>query len=303
MTKWIYFLLIFALPFGASAQELQASINISTPQVTTVDPKIFKTLQEDLQDMLNSQSWTNVRYEEHERIRANFQINIVSDDARNTFEANIQLQVTRPVYGSDYKTVLITFLDKGVNFTYEPYQPLQKTTTNFVNGLSSLFSFYAYMIIGLDYESFENLGGNNYFSIAQEIMNTIPNQQAQAMSGWLPSENKNNGRSRYWLLENLLNSRMTSFREGYYLYHRQGLDLMSTDPIKARANILEALKKIKISNDRYLNSFLVQVFCRAKQEEIIEIFKAAGRSERQEVYNLMEQIDKSNAPDYKVLIS
>ena len=229
-------------------------------------------------------------------------INIVSDDSRNTFEANVQMQVTRPVYASTYKTVLLTFLDKGVKFNYEPFQPLQKTTNNFVNGISSLFSFYAYMIIGMDYDSFEKMGGTNYYTIAQEIINVIPNQQAQAMSGWSPSEN-NNGRSRYWLLENLLNSRMVSFREGFYQYHRKGLDLMAEDPMNGRANILEALKKIRSSNEAYLNSFLVQIFCSTKRDEIIEIFKAAGRSERREVYEIMEEIDKSNAPEYKVLIS
>ena len=195
MKYCLYIFLSILLPLQVIGQELQASVNISTPQVTTVDPKIFKNMQEDLEDMLNSQTWTNVRYEDHERIRVSFQINIVTDDSRNTFEANIQMQVIRPVYASNYQTVLFTFLDKGVKFNYEPFQPLQKTTNNFVNGMSSLFSYYAYMIIGLDYDSFERMEGTNHYTTAQEIMNVIPNQQAQAMSGWSPSEN-NNGRSR-----------------------------------------------------------------------------------------------------------
>lgn len=303
MIKWLLISLCLLSTLGLQAQELEANVNISAPQVTTVDPKVFKSLESDIEDLYRSTSWTSTRYENHERIRTDFQINIVTDDSRNTYEANFQIQVTRPVYGSTYSTVLFTFIDKGVKFTYEPFQPLQKSTTNFVNGLSSLLSFYAYMIIGMDYDSFVNMGGSEYYASAEEIANTVPSQTADAMNGWTVTDRKNEGRTRYWLLENVTNSRMAPFREAIYLYHRKGLDLMADSPLQARSNILEALKKIQISNEKYFNSLLVQLFCNSKKDEIIEIFKPAKREERQEVYTIMKELDKSNASDYNVLNS
>jgi hypothetical protein len=307
MKTWLGILAILLVTFQANAQELQASVNISTPQLTTVNPKVFNSMQQDIEELLKNTSWTSVQYQNHEQIRVDFQINIVADDvfkeSSNSFQANVQIQVTRPVYGSSYTTVLFTFIDRGVKFYYEPFQPLQRSTSNYVNGLSSLFSFYAYMIIGMDYDSFVKYGGSDYYSTAQEIVNTIPTQTAEVMSGWSVTEKSNKGKTRYWLLENLTNSRMTNFRDGFYIYHRKGLDLMAENPLEGRSNIIDALRKIQISNESYYNSLLVQLFCNAKRDEIIEIFKAASESEKQDVYNIMRQMDNTNANKYKVLNS
>jgi len=285
------------------AQELNVSVKVAAPQLTTANPQVLKSLENDLQELMNQTQWTDVEYEDFERIQASFQINILTDDSRNTFKANIQMQVTRPVYGSNYNTVLFSFIDKDVKFKYEPYQPLQKSTNNYINELSSLFSFYAYIILGMDYDSFATLEGSAHFNTAQEIVNTLPIATASAMGGWQVADRANRGRSRYWFIENLQNSRMVPYREAMYTYHRQGLDVMSVNATGAREAILEALRKIKNSNDSYFNSLLIQIFGNSKRDELIEIFKAAPANERRQVRELMREIDKANAADYDILTS
>jgi hypothetical protein len=208
------------------------------------------------------------------------QINIKSDNDRNQFKADIQFQTNRPVYGSDYLTPVISFVDKNVNFKFDPFQPMQKSTNNYINQLSSLLSYYAYIFLAYDYETFSSQGGSKYLTIALEVANAIPNATAQGMGGWLASAKSNQGRTRHSLLENLQNSRMVEFRNAMYIYHRKGLDLMSQDPEQGRQNILTALEKISEANSQYFNSLVIQMFCNAKRKEMIEIFKGAGREER-----------------------
>ncbi len=305
MSSHYAFVFILSICFSAFAQgqELDVDVNVSTPQLTTVDPKIFDQLKSNIENLYSSTRWTDVDYSSDERIEVSLQINIKSDNERNQFKADIQIQATRPVYGSEYVTTVISFVDKNVNFKFDPFQPMQKSTNNYINQLSSLLSYYAYIFLAYDYETFTEQGGSKYLTIAQEVANAIPNSTAQGMGGWLASGKSNQGRTRHSLLENLQNSRMVDFREALYVYHRKGLDLMSQNPAQARQNILTALEKISEANSQYFNSLVIQMFCNSKRKEMIEIFKGAGREERLRAHNLLTDIDASNSNDYSELSS
>src|SRR6056297_466434 len=296
------FLLVFHI-YPLLAQEIKLDVNISTPQLTTVDPQIFEQLENSIEGLFQNTRWTDEDYLPEERIEASMQINIKTDNERNEFKADIQIQTTRPVYGSTYKTPVISFVDKDINFRFDPFQPLQKSTNNYINQLSSLMSYYAYIFIAYDYETFEEEGGSEYFTLAQEVANSIPNSTASGMGGWPVGGSSNQSRTRFALLENMINSRMVSFRNGMYLYHRKGLDLMHQNPEVARQNILEALQQIQSANSQYFNSLVVQMFCSAKRQELIEIFKGAGRQQRIRSHSILTKIDAGNASDYSELSS
>ncbi len=291
------FLLVFHI-YPLLAQEIKLDVNISTPQLTTVDPQIFEQLENSIEGLFQNTRWTDEDYLPEERIEASMQINIKTDNERNEFKADIQIQTTRPVYGSTYKTPVITFVDKNINFRFDPFQPLQRSTNNYINQLSSLMSYYAYIFLAYDYDTFEKQGGSEYLTIAQEVANSIPNSTAGAMGGWPVGGSSNQGRTRYALLENMLNSRMVSFRDALYVYHRKGLDLMHRNPEEARNNIKQALEDIQSANSQYFNSLVVQMFCNAKRQELIEIFKGGSRKERMEAHGILTDIDAGNASDY-----
>lgn len=295
------FILLTQIPIRA--QEITVDVNIATPQLTTVDPQIFEQLKNSIEGLFENTRWTDVDYLPEERIEASLQINIKTDNERNEFKADIQIQTTRPVYGSSYSTPIISFVDKDINFRFDPFQPLQKSTNNYINQLSSLMSYYAYIFIAYDYETFAKEGGSEYFTLAQEVANSIPNSTARGMGGWAIGGSSNQSRTRFALLENMINSRMVSFRNGMYLYHRKGLDLMHQNPAVARQNILKALEEIQSSNSQYFNSLAVQMFCNAKRKELIEIFKGAGRQERLRSHDILTDIDAGNASDYSELSS
>ncbi|NBC25017.1 MAG: DUF4835 family protein [Bacteroidetes bacterium] len=294
-------ILFILLTQTLKSQEITLDVNISTPQLTTVDPQIFEQLENSIEGLFQNTRWTDVDYQPEERIEASMQINIKTDNQRNEFKADIQIQTTRPVFGSTYKTPVISFVDKDINFRFDPFQPLQRSTNNYVNQLSSLMSYYAYIFLAYDYDTFEKQGGSEYLTLAQEVANSIPNSTASAMGGWPIGGSSNQARTRYALLENMINSRMVSFREGLYMYHRQGLDLMHRNPTEARKNIMNALKQIEDANNQYFNSLVVQMFCNAKRRELIEIFKGAGRQERLQSHEVLTNIDAGNASDYKEL--
>jgi hypothetical protein len=291
------------LAIHGMAQEINLSVNVSTPQLTTVDPKVFTQLEESLEGLFQNTKWTDVDYDSKERIEATMQINIKSDNERNEFKADIQIQTSRPVYGASYQTPVISFVDKNINFTFEPFQPMQKSTNNYINPLSSLMSYYAYLFIAYDYETFTKQGGSEYFTLAQEVANSIPNSTARGMGGWNIGGGSNQSRTRFSLLENMINSRMVEFRNALYLYHRKGLDLMHKNPQQGRKNILDALRKIQTANNQYFNSLVVQMFTSAKRRELIEIFKGAGRQERLRSHDILTKIDPGNTSDYSELDS
>lgn len=302
MQKLKYYITSLFLFIGflahVEAQELNATVTVSVPKLSETDPNVFKTLERDLQEFLNQVQWTNEDYKQHEKIECNFQVNISSEAGDNNYTADIAVKAIRPVYGSDYKTLLINHVDRDILFSYQEFQPIENGTEFFKDNLSAVFSFYAQLILGLDAESFSMGAGEPYFLQAQSIINQVPPGVSDKDKGWTALSRKT---TRYWIIENLLNSRFRSFKEAWYNYHRKSLDVLHANPGLALVTMTEALKEVDKTNSAYPNSIGVVMFLTAKGDEIVEIYKNADRSQKTVVYDIMRKLDPSNSGKYNAI--
>ncbi len=294
----LLFVLIIFCKLG-SAQELDFTVNINTPKLQTTDPKVFESLKESMLNFLNNQKWTDDSFDPKERIKCNIQMTIKDELSSNSFSADFAIQAVRPVFGSTYETPLLSHVDKDFNFTYEQFQPMNFTKNSFSDNLTAFLSFYVYVILGMDYDSYSLYGGESYLQTANDILTTIPPNAASAYPGW---RSLDGNRNRYWIIENLLSPKIRDFRQAMYDYHRQSLDLMSEDVETGRAIMMQALETISKVNRSYPRSMIIQMFTNAKSGEIIEIFKKGTREQKTRVRSIMSKIDASNASKYRTQI-
>ncbi|MBX2927173.1 MAG: DUF4835 family protein [Saprospiraceae bacterium] len=290
----------FLFCFSAQAQELNFSVKINTQRLQTVDPRVFETLEKTIQDFLNNTKFTDHIYEPGERINCNLQLTIQQELSPTRFKADLAIQSSRPIFGSNYQTTMLNHQDRDVTFDYEQFQPLIFSRNAYNDNLSAVLSFYAYIILGLDYDSFSSLGGDPYFKIAQDILNNVPQGAAVANPGWRTLDGN---RSRYWIIENMLSPRVRAMRQAMYDYHLHGLDVMYKEPAAGRAIILQALDEIGQVNQVYPNSMVVQMFNQTKGTEVTEIFKGGSFQEKDRVIGIMTRIDPSNAARYRTVRS
>lgn len=278
-----------------TAQELNVDIKILTPGVQDTDPKVFETLEKDIQDFMNNQNWAEDEFQTEERINVNIQITISKELSQTRFEGEMAIQASRPIYNSSYESVTLSHRDPNIKFDYEQFQPLQYTENAFEDNISSILSYYAYLILGFDYDTFEEFGGTAYFEKAEEILNVVPSGAAATFGGW---RSLDGNRNRYWITENILNPRIRPYRQAMYNYHRHGLDLMANDPVAGRAIITEAIESLKDVNRSYPNSMIMQMFANTKRDEIIEIYKPARIEEKNKIVNTMSKVDAAQASKY-----
>ncbi len=297
--KKIFFLLLISFSvWQVQAQEMEFQVTVNTPRLQTTDPKVFENLQTSLQEFLNNQQWTNDEFEQEERIKCNIQLTIVSEESNNTFTADMAIQSSRPVFGSNYETALLSHVDRDVRFKYEQFQPLQYTENNYNDNLVSVVSFYVYVILGLDYDSFSPFGGEAHFKTAQDIVNAVPSTARASYKGWQGSDSN---RNRYWMVENILSPRSKEYRQAVYDYHRQGLDLMHKNTDFARGKIMAALEDFHTLEQTYPNMMITQMLVNAKSSEIIEIFKLGTDNEKKRVTTIMERLDAAGASKYRAI--
>ncbi len=295
---WMLVFSSFTLALNVCAQELNFAVKINTQRLQTVDPKVFETLEKTIFDFLNNTKFTDHYFDPKERINCNIQLTIQQEISPTRFKADLAIQASRPVYGSNYETTLINHQDRDVTFDYEQFQPLIFSRNAYNDNLSAVLSFYAYIILGLDYDSFASLGGDPYFKIAQDILNNVPQGAAVANPGWRSIDGS---RNRYWIIENLLSPRVRPLRQAMYDYHRHGLDVMAKDPAAGRAIIMQALDEIAQVNQVYPNSMVVQMFNQTKGQEVTEIFKGGTYQEKERVIGVMSRIDPANAARYRAV--
>lgn len=299
--KRLLFLLVVSFFAGLiQAQEVSFQVKVNYQKRQVVDPKVFQTLEQTLQEFLNNQKWTEDLFESEERIQCNLLLTIQEELSPTSFRTEIAISATRPVYNSDYQTTLLNHIDQAVTFGYEQFQPLFFSENTYNNNLVSVLSFYVYIILGLDYDSFSPYGGEPYFQKAQDILNDVPASIADAVGGWRSTDSD---RNRYWIIQNILDPRMRDFRRAWYDYHRQALDIMYEDPVAARAVMVKALEMIDKSNQAYRNAMIVIMFNNAKSNELVDIFKGAALQERAKFINVMSRIDPANQDKYRKLRS
>ncbi|RYG00700.1 MAG: DUF4835 family protein [Chitinophagaceae bacterium] len=286
---------------AVSAQELQARVSINAAQVSSqTDKKIFQTLQNSLTTFLNNRKWTKEPYKTNEKIVCNFLIMVKEAVGNNTYTGSIMVQAARPVYNTTYETPLINFQDEAFTFKYVEYQPIE-FNENRVSGsdplasnLTATIAYYAYVILGLDYNSFSLRGGDPYFQKAQQIVNTAP--EGRDIAGWKAFDGL---RNRYWLMENLTNNRYALVHDAIYSYYRLGLDLLYENESAGRTAILNTLGQFNTLNNDIPNTMIVQFFFQGKSNELIRIFKKAPPEEKVKAQEILAKIDITNSNKYR----
>lgn len=266
MKNYLVFLFVLCLGHAMWAQEINCKVTIDAQQTGQTQLTVFKTLQSDLQDFLNNTEWSRRDLPEDQRVKANFFITVTAYSS-NQFKATLQVQSSRPVYGSSMVTPIFNFMDKDFNFTYQEHQPLNFNPNSFESNLVSTMSFYVYVILGLDADTFAPDGGADYFNQADQIANVA---QQSGRSGWGASAGDN---SRYELSRELRSSIFNDFHRALYVYHRLGLDVMSQDLTQGKQAVVEALSLLEAVNTKRSNTLLVRAFFDAKANEVASIFK------------------------------
>jgi hypothetical protein len=281
-----------------SAQELSCQVRVNfTEQAQVTDRSIAQDMEKAFTRFLNETKWTMDEFRAEERIECNIIINIDAVSATGSFEARTQIQSARPIYGTNYNSIALNFGDRQFSFTYALSQPLIFVENSFSDNITSLLSFYAFIIIGLDYDTFGELGGSPHFQRAFAVTQAA---QQSNFAGW--AQFGSNRRSRYTLIDDLLNPQMEEARKGLYLYHRMGLDLFNTDRDEARKNILEALKGVKSANDAKPQSNFIATFFDSKSEELVNIFREGDMEIRREVYNLLTNMNPAERDRYQTIV-
>ena len=281
------------LSLSVLSQELNCQITILTPQIQSSDKSIYDKLQTDLRDFLNNKKWTSDDFLNQERIECSMSITISERVSTDEFKASIQIQSRRPVYKSSYNSPMFNHQDNDFTFRYVQDQMIEFDESNINSNLTAVIAYYAYIIIGLDYDSFSPEGGTPYFSKAQTIVN---NAQSLPDRGWKAFESS---RNRYWLAENLLNVSFKPLRNFIYSYHRQGFDKFSDNVTDSRASITENLNDLKKVYTDKPNSFLMQSFFTAKADELINLFSQATSDEKNRALLVLNMVDPANTLRYQ----
>ncbi|MFN0274236.1 MAG: DUF4835 family protein [Chitinophagales bacterium] len=291
-----FFLITVLFANAIYAQELNCGVTINTQQVKTTDPKVFKTLETSIREFMNTRKWTDDNFKQEEKIDCQLVITIREEKGSDKFVAQVTVISTRPVFGSDYKTTILNTVDNDFEFVYAEYQPLEFSETNFSNNLTGLLAFYAYMIIGLDYDSFSKNGGDKYFQKALTIVNQAGNREEK---GWKAFDGT---RNRYWFVNNLIDPKLSGFRDAFYQYHRKGLDMMYEDQINPVSTISKSLQTFDNINRSQPNSMIMQLFFTAKSDELIGIYQNASPTEKAKAVNFLMKLDPANGDDYQQIL-
>lgn len=272
MRRLILLFTILVASTTTFSQELNCTVTIDAEQTGQPNQQVFRTLQQQLTDFLNNTKWTDKVYKNQERIDCNFSLIITSYES-GAFNATLQVQASRPVYGSTYDSPIYNYNDRQFNFDYIEFQPLNFNINNFDSNLISVLAFHVYTIIGLDADTFQPNGGEEYFEIAKQIVNTAA---ASNFAGWRATDGT---QSRYRYNDALISNVYKEFHDTMYQYHRLGMDKMSEEPREAKEAIVAAIETLKSINDRRPNSYLLRTFFDAKSDEIQAVFSGGPRVE------------------------
>jgi len=299
--KYYFILLLIVLPGFIFGQELNCNIQISAQRIQGSNRQVFESMQRDLYEFVNNTVWTNHVFSYAERIDCNILINLNDQLSADEFRGTIQIQLSRPVFNTTYKSTMLNFIDNSFQFKYVEFQPLEFDPTVHRSNLVSVLAYYTYMILGFDYDSFSPLGGTEFYQMAEKI---VTNAQNAPEPGWKPYDGSRN-RNRYWLVKNCLDKEYEGIRLFLYEYNINGLDKMESKLAESRNNIAESLNLIRDvfrqKPDPYM--YLLQVVLEAKSDELINIFSSAFPEEKSRVVQILVEIDPANKAKYEKINS
>lgn len=283
----------------AKAQELKCNVQVVSSQVEGSNKQVFETLQTAIFEFMNNKVWTNHVFGIEERIECNLMMTIQQQLSADEFKGTLQITYSRPIFNTNYRSPLLEYMDNDIQFRYLEFETLEFDPTSHVSNLTSILAYYAYMILGFDYDSFGFEGGTPYFQAAEKI---VDNAQSSADKGWKPYDNSSH-KNRYWLVKDLLDADYAPCREFIYRYHRHGLDLMDAKPVEARASIATDLELLRNVFRKKPDPFMhpMHVIFDAKNKEFVSLFSESFPEERSRVIALLNEIDPANSAKYKAI--
>ena len=275
----------------ASAQELLAKVTVNSQQVEGSDKSVFENLQQTLEQWINDRQWTELQFQKNERINLNLNLTVTKyDKSANRMSCSAMIQANRPVYNSAYTTTLYNNKDGDFNFDFAQFDQLNFNDEMVDNQLTALIAYYAYLIIGLDLDSFSPLGGTD---VLQRCMQLTNNAQDLGFTGWKAFETS---RNRFAIINDYLDEAMKPFRQLQYDYYRKGLDEMANNVERGRTNVTEALQQLKLAHENKPLSLLPQIWTDYKRDELANIYKGNGtQKEKEAVYDLLFNINASQS--------
>lgn len=301
MLKLRLVVLILGFSFCANAQELNARVTVVSTRVGNSVPKnTFVALQTALNNFLNNRKWTNDTYAPSEKIDCNFLLNLEQGGETNVYKATLTIQAARPVFNSSYLSPIINFQDDNIFFKYVEFQQMEFNESRvtgsdpLISNLTAIFAYYANIIIAFDNASFSPKGGEVQFQKAQNIVNNAPD--GRGITGWKAFDGI---RNRYWLVENMLNSRYNIMHDVYYNYYRLVLDKLYEDDRSARGELINVLNLLSNFNTDNPNTMINQFFFQGRSTELINIFSKATPPEKARVVEILPKLDITNAAKYK----
>jgi hypothetical protein len=283
-------IIILFVTLGLYSQELQMKININRGQVQGTDASVFENLQQTLEQFINERQWTDLQFQENERIQGSINITVTKYvKEENTFECTALIQANRPVFNSTYSSTLYNNRDQNFNFQFAQFDQLNFNDETVDNQLTALVAYYAYLIIGLDLDSFSPLGGSD---ILQRCMYLVNNAQDLGYPGWKSFEDS---RNRFAIINDYLDEQLRPLRQLQYDYYRKGLDEMANNAERGRTEISTALEEhLKKAHDNKPLSLLPQIWTDYKKDELVSIYKGKGtQKEKQAIYDLLMSINAS----------
>lgn len=283
MRRALFLILLLISTVGVQAQELNATVTIDAEQTGQPNYQVFRTLETELTEFINNTSWTNQTVKNQERIDCNFTLIIQSFES-TAFTGTLQVQSSRPVYGSIYDSPVYNYNDRQFSFDYSEFQPLVFNINNFDSNLVSVLAYHIYTVIGLDADTFTLNGGTEYFDVAKQIVNTAASSN---FSGWKATDGT---QSRYRYNDAVISNVYQEYHAALYNYHRHGLDKMDgVNQAVAKNNVIQAISTLKKINDRRPNSFLLRTFFDAKSDEIEAIFSGGSQVD---INTLVEHLNR-----------
>ncbi|MCO5229839.1 MAG: DUF4835 family protein [Chitinophagales bacterium] len=285
--------------FSLQAQELDCSVRVEAIKAQNIDPKVFKTLENSVYQFMNNRKWTNDKFEPFEKIKCAIIINITESPTEGDYKASFIIQSQRPVFNSSYQSPVFSQNDKECDFEYFEFQQLDYIANGYTNNLTSLLAFYAYVIIGYDYATFQANGGEPYFKLAKSVIDAIPQSARSKYKGWSAFDGSNN---RYQLVDAILNPRFKVFNQVIYTYHYSGMDRMYNDVTTARQAVLSSIKDLEKFNEDSPNNILLRTFFIAKSDELFNLLKGATPMEKGSMVDVLSKLDPLNSEKYRGLL-
>lgn len=291
----LYILCLISLPMAA--QEIKCTVTVNSDQIQGTNKSVFKALEQSITDYMNNNRWTNLVFSEQEKIDCSMMI-IVNNVEDGLFTCEMQLQSRRPVYGTSYMTPTINFKDNSFVFTYQEFDRIEYQQNTFTTNLTAMLAYYCYLILGIDFDSFQRLGGTPFFQQCEQIVTMAQSASLNGTeaTGWRAFDSN---RNRYALINNLLDEAFKKYREYFYEYHRLGLDEMSKNVANGRAKIASGIDCLKEANRARPATYVVGTFLDAKNDELVNIFSKGTDAEKKKVYELLLDIDPTRQNLYE----